>query len=66
MDLKDRKFFCSELVAKTFKETKLLKSDLPCNKFLPGSFSVENMNFKLQNNSWLGEEEMIIFDEVDI
>jgi hypothetical protein len=34
-----RTFFCSELVAKCYKELGLLKVDTSCGHFLPGSFS---------------------------
>jgi hypothetical protein len=34
-NLDKRKFFCSELIAKAFKEAGLIKSDLACSTFYP-------------------------------
>lgn len=39
---------------------------MPSGKFVPGSFSHENTRLKLEEGAWLGEEEMILFDEEDI
>ncbi len=33
--LDKRKFFCSELIAKAFKEAGLIKSELACSNFYP-------------------------------
>lgn len=38
-NLDKRKFFCSELIAKAFKEAGLIKSDLACSTYYPSSFS---------------------------
>lgn len=66
MDLDSRRFFCSELVAKIFKDSKLLKTEVPSGKFLPGTFSSTNSKLQLEQDAWFGEEEMIVFDEDDI
>ena len=35
-------------------------------KYLPKHFSTDNSEFRLDKEAWLGEEELIIFDEKDI
>lgn len=39
---------------------------MPSCKFLPGSFSATNTRLSFEDSAWLGEEEMILFDEEDI
>ena len=40
--LEQRQFFCSELVAKAFKEMGLLKTAKASSTFYPSSFSIKN------------------------
>mmetsp|Transcript_18360 Transcript_18360/g.17476 ORF Transcript_18360/g.17476 Transcript_18360/m.17476 type:complete len:209 (-) Transcript_18360:42-668(-) len=63
--LEQRKFFCSELVAKALKEIGLLKTDYGSHKFYPSSFSQES-DLVLENNAQFGDELMITFDEKEI
>ena len=65
--IEDREFFCSELIAKAFKETGLLNTEQSSCQFMPSTFSKEGMkNFKLEQGARFGEELMITFDEEDI
>jgi len=66
-DLEDREFFCSELIAKAFKEVGLLTTDQGSYKFMPSDFSKEGGDkLKLTSDACLGEELMIVFDEEEL
>ena len=65
-EIEQREFFCSELIAKAFKECGLLTTEQACCQFLPADFSSREKKLKLQNGAKLGEELMIMFDEEDI
>ena len=62
-DIEQRDFFCSELIAKAFKEAGLLASDEASHTFMPADFSNESKRLKLEKGARLGEEMMIRFDE---
>lgn len=66
-DIEQRQFFCSELIAKAYKECGLLATDNACCQFFPADFSKENASkLKLEREAKLGDELMIMFDEEDI
>ena len=48
---------------KLLKELKLLESDLSSASYLPKHFSFDENKLNLVEGSWLGEEEMIVFDQ---
>ena len=62
----ERRFFCSELIAKAFKEVGLLQSEQASCQFMPSDFSKEGGKLKLRGEARLGDELMIVFDEDDI
>ena len=64
-NIKQRKFFCSELIAKAYKQIGILESDKACHRFMPNNFS-SSKELTLKNGANLGEELMIVFDEEDI
>lgn len=64
-DIESREFFCSELIAKAFKECGLLATDVASCQFMPADFSKEK-KLKLEKGAKLGEELMITFDEEDL
>ena len=62
MDQRD--FFCSELIAKAYKEVGLLSSEDASHTFMPADFSNESKRLKqLETGARLGEEMMIRFEE---
>jgi len=64
--IEERGFFCSELIAKAFKECGLLVSEQASCQFMPSDFSKEGDKLKLRGEARLGDELMIMFDEDDI
>jgi len=58
---KNKKFFCSELVASIYKVMGVLPKNICSAQYWPGSFSCES-NIDLINNCSLSEEYYISFD----
>ena len=65
-DNEQRNFFCSELIAKAFKEAGLFSSDEASHSFMPADFSNESKRLRLEKGARLGEEMMIRFDEEEL
>lgn len=61
----ERTFFCSELIAKAFKECGVLIDDnTSCTQFTPNSFSQRGQKFlKLRADAVIHRERKIIIDE---
>eukprot|EP00347_Sterkiella_histriomuscorum_P016113 403354443 len=65
--LEGRKFFCSELIAKAYKEMGVLDTQIGCHQFMPNDFcSKGKIKMKIEKDAMLGEELMIQFDEDDV
>ena len=62
-DIDSREFFCSELIAKAYKEAGLLNSEEASWAFMPADFSKESKRLKLEKGAKLSEEVLIRFDE---
>jgi hypothetical protein len=60
-----REFFCSELIAKAYKEVGLLETTKASCQFMPGDFSSKN-EIKLSGDSYLDEELVIMLDQRSI
>jgi len=56
----NRTFFCSELVAKAFKETNLLRPNCASSRYLPTTFE-ERKGLTLLNGAFFGPEQTIYF-----
>ena len=68
-DMEKRAFFCSELIAKAFKECGLLNTDDACCQFMPADFAKKqggSKKLKLEKGAKLGDEQMIMFDEEEL
>ncbi|CDW86473.1 UNKNOWN [Stylonychia lemnae] len=63
--VKNRRFFCSELIAKAYKEVGLLNSDKGCHTYFPHNFSQKG-KLELDKGATLGDEMLISFDEDEI
>lgn len=60
----ERDFFCSELVAKAFKECGLLNTEQSCCQFMPRDFSSNHL--KLAGDARMEEELLVVFDRDEI
>jgi len=60
-DCKKKTFFCSELVAKAYKEMNILREDVPSSAYLPGSFE-ESSGLVLFSGASLEPENRLTFD----
>lgn len=60
-DLKNRGYFCSELVAYGYQRLGLLPDKPHSSKYWPGGFSELSMN-ELQNDAYLDKEKLVNFD----
>ncbi len=59
-----RNFFCSELVAKAYKECGLLNTSRACCTYYPGDFSQKAAHeIKLEKDAKIGDELQILFDD---
>ena len=60
----ERTFFCSELVAKTYKILGFMVNDnIPCSKYFPGHFAQKNCKINFTPGCSLGEEMPIYTNE---
>ncbi len=62
-DNDNREFFCSELIAKAYKEAGLIVQEQASWVYMPADFSKEGKRLKLEKDAKLSEEVMIRFDE---
>ena len=62
MKNEERAFFCSELVAKAYKEVGLFETQKASSSFYPCDFASDG-KVQLQGEARLGEELVITFDE---
>lgn len=56
----DRAFFCSELIAKCYKDCGIMQSHLHSASFNPGNFSTKGQNLNLVEGVTLGTEKLVI------
>ena len=61
-ELTERSFFCSELIAKIYKELGLLNTKTPSSKFLPTDLSVvASKPVTLSGENQLLDDQMVVF-----
>ena len=62
-DNDNREFFCSELIAKAYKEAGLIMQEQASWAYMPADFSKQGKRLKLEKDAKLSEEVIIRFDE---
>ena len=62
-DNDNREFFCSELIAKAYKEAGLIVQEQASWAYMPADFSKQGKRLKLEKDAKLSEEVMISFNE---
>jgi hypothetical protein len=57
-----RTFFCSEIIAKAFKEFGIMeKDDISCSQYTPHNFSSSYKGLKLTEGTSIEQEKIIVF-----